>query len=165
MYRLTYLILVLFCAFGLISAGWTSICRGTRKFTAILRLFEFQPTRYGLQILSFLTCMYLTSSLCRRSNVSIVLFFTIWALHESFKLWENVSRNRIQVLQWSKQDRLTMYTRCNWWIDKRDKTLKISNKAINDKLECGPMPNVMAALPNIGDALCSTPQSLADAHY
>jgi len=23
----------------------------------------------------------------------------------------------------------------------------------------------MAALPNIGDALCSTPQSLADAHY
>jgi len=33
------------------------------------------------------------------------------------------------------------------------------------KLECGPMPNVMAALPNIGGTLCSTPQSLADAHY
>jgi len=33
------------------------------------------------------------------------------------------------------------------------------------KLECGPMPNVMAALPSIGGALCSTPQSLADAHY
>jgi len=33
------------------------------------------------------------------------------------------------------------------------------------KLECGPMPNVMAALPNIGGALCSTPQSLADAQY
>jgi len=32
-------------------------------------------------------------------------------------------------------------------------------------LGCGPMPNVMAALPNIGGALCSTPQSLADAHY
>jgi len=27
------------------------------------------------------------------------------------------------------------------------------------------MPNVMVALLNIGDALCSTPQSLADAHY
>jgi len=27
------------------------------------------------------------------------------------------------------------------------------------------MPNVMATLPNIGGALCSTPQSLADAHY
>jgi len=27
------------------------------------------------------------------------------------------------------------------------------------------MPNVMAALPNIGGALCSTPQSLADADY
>ena len=30
-------------------------------------------------------------------------------------------------------------------------------------LECGPMPNVIAALPNIGGALCSMPQSLADA--
>jgi len=27
------------------------------------------------------------------------------------------------------------------------------------------MPNVMVALPNIGGARCSTPQSLADAHY
>jgi len=35
----------------------------------------------------------------------------------------------------------------------------------NKKLECGPMPNLMVALPNIGGALCSTPQSLADAHY
>jgi len=33
------------------------------------------------------------------------------------------------------------------------------------KLECGSMPIVMAALPNIGGALCSTPQSLADAHH
>jgi len=39
-----------------------------------------------------------------------------------------------------------------------------TNKKQN-KLECGPMPNVMAALPNIGGARCSTPQSLADAHY
>jgi len=37
--------------------------------------------------------------------------------------------------------------------------------AKNRQLECGPMPNVMAALPNIGGALCSTPQSLADAQY
>jgi len=35
----------------------------------------------------------------------------------------------------------------------------------NTKLECGPMPNVMAALPNIGGALCSTLQSSADAQY
>ena len=33
------------------------------------------------------------------------------------------------------------------------------------KLERGPMPNVMVVLPNISGALCSTPQSLADAHY
>jgi len=32
------------------------------------------------------------------------------------------------------------------------------------QLECGPMPNVMAALTNIGGALCSTSQSFADAH-
>jgi len=37
-------------------------------------------------------------------------------------------------------------------------------KNVENKLECGPMP-VMAALPNISGALCSTPQSLADAHY
>ena len=27
------------------------------------------------------------------------------------------------------------------------------------------MPNMMVALPNIGGALCSTPQSLADVHH
>jgi len=27
------------------------------------------------------------------------------------------------------------------------------------------MPNVMAALPNVGGALCLMPQTLADAHY
>ena len=36
---------------------------------------------------------------------------------------------------------------------------------IQDELECGPMPNVMVALPNIGGSLCSTPQSLADVRY
>ena len=30
------------------------------------------------------------------------------------------------------------------------------------KPECGPIPNLMVALPNIGGDLCSTPQSLAD---
>jgi len=33
------------------------------------------------------------------------------------------------------------------------------------ELECVPMPNVMVALPNIGGAFCSTPQSLPDAQY
>jgi len=36
----------------------------------------------------------------------------------------------------------------------------IDKMSLNSKLECGPIPNVMAALPNIGGALCSTPQSL-----
>ena len=34
----------------------------------------------------------------------------------------------------------------------------------NNQLECGPMPNVMVALLNIGGAVCLTPQSLARAH-
>ena len=34
-----------------------------------------------------------------------------------------------------------------------------------EELECGPMPNVMTTLPNIGGALCLTPQSLADVQY
>jgi len=43
--------------------------------------------------------------------------------------------------------------------------LASTEKTRKQKLECGPMPNVMAALPNIGGALCLTPQSMADAHY
>jgi len=40
------------------------------------------------------------------------------------------------------------------------------DSSVNEsKLECGPMPNVMATLPNIGGTLCSMLQSLADAHY
>jgi len=37
-------------------------------------------------------------------------------------------------------------------------------KTNHDELECGPMPNVTAALPNIGGVLCRTPQSLTDVH-
>ena len=44
--------------------------------------------------------------------------------------------------------------------------IKKNEKMKNIKrLERGPMPNVMAALPNIGGALCSTTKSLTDAHY
>ena len=42
---------------------------------------------------------------------------------------------------------------------------RILVKLREENVECGPMPNVTAALPNIGGALCSMPQSLADAHY
>jgi len=39
---------------------------------------------------------------------------------------------------------------------------QITSSPLINKVECGPMPNVMAALPNTGGALCSTPQCLAD---
>ena len=41
----------------------------------------------------------------------------------------------------------------------------VFSTSIKDKLECESMLTVMAALPNVGGALCSTPQTLADAHY
>ena len=53
---------------------------------------------------------------------------------------------------------------CGSMVDIQSTTAEI-RRGKNRKLECGPMPNVMAALPNISGALCSTPQSLADAHY
>jgi len=39
------------------------------------------------------------------------------------------------------------------------------DKWIYKQLECGPVPNMMAALPNIGGTLWSTLQSMADTHY
>jgi len=38
---------------------------------------------------------------------------------------------------------------------------RIIRMIVYEQLECGPMPNVMVALPNICGALCSTPQSNA----
>ena len=49
-----------------------------------------------------------------------------------------------------------------------DQQLSFSNSMVllkQKQLECGTMPNVIAALSNIGGALCSTVQSLADSHY
>jgi len=37
--------------------------------------------------------------------------------------------------------------------------IRRGKKKKKKELECGPMPNLMVALPNIGGALCSTPQS------
>jgi len=43
--------------------------------------------------------------------------------------------------------------------------LLTSTEKTKSKLECGPMPNLMVALPNTGGALCSMPQSFADVQY
>jgi len=48
-------------------------------------------------------------------------------------------------------------------IDIQSATADIRRGKKRKKLECGPMPTVMAALLNIGGALCSTAQSFADA--
>ena len=53
---------------------------------------------------------------------------------------------------------------CGSMVDIQSETAEIRREE-KIELECGPMPNLMVALPNIGGAICSTPQSLADAHY
>jgi len=53
---------------------------------------------------------------------------------------------------------------CGSMVDIQSPTAEI-RRGKKEELECGPMPNVMVALPNIGGALCSTPQNVADAHY
>jgi len=53
---------------------------------------------------------------------------------------------------------------CGSVADMQSATAKI-RRGKKIELECGPLLNVMVTLPNIGGALCSTPQNLADADY
>jgi len=46
-----------------------------------------------------------------------------------------------------------------------DAEIRRGKKRKKKELECGPIPNVMATLSNIGGAICSTPQSVANAQY
>jgi len=54
---------------------------------------------------------------------------------------------------------------CRSMVDIQSAAAETIARKKNKELECGLMPDVMAALTNIGGALCSTPQSFADAHY
>jgi len=70
--------------------------------------------------------------------VTLKVWWSIWHLLAGHRLLSFVYKNRQFVAIYSK---------------------------VIPQLECGSMPNLMVALPNKGGALCSTPQSLADAHY
>jgi len=58
--------------------------------------------------------------------------------------------------------RISVFEKCSFnviiIVDRQPKKQinKITTSSINNKLECGPMSNVMAALPNIGGALCES---------
>ena len=54
---------------------------------------------------------------------------------------------------------------CRSMVDIQSAAAEIRRGKKEEQLECGPMPNVMVALPNIGGALCSTPQGLADVQW
>jgi len=87
-----------------------------------------------------------------------------WILHlAKFRQGARAPENYIEIdyfktyrVVWQSFAKIGPGTSKNRWTEK--------NKNKN-KLECGPMPNVMVALPNIGGALRSMPQSLTDAHY
>jgi len=54
---------------------------------------------------------------------------------------------------------------CGSMVNIHSPTTEIRQGKKKKELECGPVPTMVVALPNIGGALCSTPHSLADAHY
>jgi len=62
----------------------------------------------------------------------------------------------------SHEEHIDMFSLTKYYLSAALSTLR--HLKIKNKLECGPVSNVMVALSNIGGALCSTPQSLADAH-
>jgi len=64
------------------------------------------------------------------------------------------------VLSW-----LTSNTRFTRPVPRTKKSCSFINALNHHHKECGPMHNVIVALPNIGGALCSAPQSLAEAQY
>jgi len=72
-----------------------------------------------------------------------------------------ISASRVQHIS----DIHSKFTMCGSIVDIQSPTAEIRRGKKKKELACGPMPNVMVALPNIGGDLCSTPQSLADAQY
>jgi len=120
--------------------------------------------------------IYIRSTAIRPNNMSLTTWllvqqiwnFYVWALilqQRPLYCLADVSREHVasswhqSYAAWPHID--TVILLCNWWGTVKT-FLSVKTKKI---LECGPMPNVMVALPNIGGALCSTPQTLADAHY
>ena len=95
----------------------------------------------------------------------------MWSSAQNMKFYSIFSLNNRELQPKDKlllQVTILGYITWKEWLKPRRQQLQIyPNKIIwnNLQLECGPMPNLMVALPNIGGALCSTPQSLADAHY
>ena len=84
--------------------------------------------------------------------------------------WLVTYRNKVSPIRQSNPDTVThpSINRARRRLTSLIKTnaLTLCQTAIHTRiLECGPMPNLMVALPNVAGALCSTPLSLADAHY
>jgi len=78
--------------------------------------------------------------------------------------WRLFPASRVQHISDLRSKFALWHTMCGSVVDIQSAAAEI-RRGKKKKLECEPMPNVMVALPNIGGALCSTPQSLDNAHY
>ena len=128
------------------SLWWTKIITVTfdRKYTRNPSL-EVAPTALAQRPRQ--TTEKGTSSSCDRE---------LWPMTLTFKL----DLDRVDMNQHAKYLGQRSFT-----LDTYTQTGPYVTSKMQSKLECGPMPNLMVALPNVAGALCSTPQSLADAHY
>jgi len=96
-----------------------------------------------------------------RFNISMNEVFVVNIFHSTNHLWHKTYiLSPIHQMARAHNEQLSIVVKL------LERTYKLACSGMTkNELECGPMPNVTAALPNIGGALCSTPQSLADAHY
>jgi len=130
------------CVLSLLVAGKTTVC-GVRKLTwALWRWLSYIKcynnfTGFTFDIFTILDQLY-----CLESDHVVMMYGLRRSASGSGgrkQCWPRV----IFACSWS-------WTRpCHAWSELL---------VLNWKLECGPMPNVMVALPNIGGALCSMPQ-------
>ena len=100
------------------------------------------------------TTQLTTQRLCLVLSTNLALYkflFVLYCIVIAFRPISAAARS------WSYDNRIYLSYLCS------DFVLMNLHSIHNQK--CGPMPNVMVALPNVGGALYSVPQSLSDAHY
>ena len=145
----------------------TKICSRDSKLHDWRSQMEFESQRVLASCCRLLTTLTTACYMCQ-SAFNFSLFVVIYCWRYRIDIFDEPKRFRIhtsglQSLYDTIYDSLQNILRAakRWLLA----SLIYRIEPIKTELECGPMPNLMVALPNIGGALCSTPQSLADAHH
>ena len=81
-----------------------------------------------------------------------------FALRAMLPVTNQTSSEQVQNMNWFCEQNRTSAGVAKIWCEGEGTKLY-------ENYKCEPIPNVVAALPNVGGALCSMPQSLADADY